>query len=116
MYAGVYTATISFPGNNNYTAASASTTVVILSAKDQLILLIDDVAHLGLSTGNANALTTKLNNALTKLSQGNITAGVNLMQAFINQVGAFAYSGKLSVAQADALIAAANAAIYSATH
>ena len=114
--AGVYTATISFSGSNNYTPASAFTTIVILSAEDQLTVLIGDVADLGLNTGNANALTTKLNNAFTKLSQGNITAGVNLMRAFINQVNAFAYSGQLSQAQADELTAAANAVIYSVTH
>lgn len=114
--AGVYTATISFLGDNNYAPASAATTVVILSAEDQLSLLIGDVADLGLSSGNASALTTKLSNAFTKLSQGNVTAGVNLMQAFINQVNAFAHSGKLSRTDADELIAAANAVIYSATH
>jgi hypothetical protein len=48
------------------------------------------------------------------LDQENITAGVNQIQSFINQVGALVNSGKLTQAGGDTLIDAANAAITSA--
>jgi hypothetical protein len=87
-----------------------------LSTQDRLAQLIIDVAdpELNLNGGNINALTVKLQNATDKLNQGNITAGVNKIESFINQVNAFVNSGKLTQAQADTLIAAANTAIDSA--
>lgn len=85
--------------------------ITVISSQQQLQNLIDDVGDLGLNGGNTNALTSKLNNAINKLNQGKTNAGVNQIQAFINQVNAFVNSGKLTQAQADDLIDAANAAI-----
>jgi hypothetical protein len=89
-------------------------TVTVLSAQVQVQNLIDDVQELGLNAGNTNALTSKLNNAINSLDQENITAGVNQIQSFINQVNAFVNCGKLTQADGDGLIDAANAAITSA--
>jgi hypothetical protein len=68
-----------------------------------------------LNSGNGNSLTVKLKSAITNLNAPNTTAGVNQLSAFINQVNAFQQSGKLSADEAQALIAAANQAIASAS-
>ena len=94
--------------------AEDTLTVTVLSGQEQLDNLIDDIGDLGLTGGNANSLVSKLNNATDKLDQGNVTAGVNKIHSFINQVNAFVNSGKLTQAEADVLIDAANAAIASA--
>lgn len=64
-----------------------------------------------LDNGQANALTTKLEEALTKLNRGDPTAAANQLNAFINQVQAFINSGRLSAAQGQPLIDEANNAI-----
>ena len=87
---------------------------VVTTAVDQLNDLVADVGDLGLSGGNSNALTSKLENAITNLDAGKTTAGVNKIHAFINQVNAFVNSGKLTQAEASLLVDAANAAITSA--
>src|SRR3990172_4568019 len=66
-----------------------------------------------LNQGNANSLCVKLDNAKKSLANGNTSAGVNQIQAFINEVDAFRKAKKLTNAQADSLIASANAIIVS---
>lgn len=62
-----------------------------------------------LSSGNANALTGKLDAALQQIANGNTTAAKNQLNAFVNQANALVKSKRLTSAQAQALIDAANA-------
>jgi titin len=105
-------------GNFNASLASAALAQTVLSAQQQAALLIGQVNVLVnagiLNSGDGNALTEKLNNATASLNAGSITAGVNQLHAFINQARAFQNAGKLTSDQADALINAADAAIFSA--
>ncbi|MBI2479975.1 MAG: hypothetical protein HYV60_15495 [Planctomycetia bacterium] len=64
-----------------------------------------------LSTGNANALTAKLDAAVSSLDRDNKKTGINQLKAFINQVNAFKKAGKLTNAVAQSLIDDANDAI-----
>jgi concanavalin A-like lectin/glucanase superfamily protein/FIMAH domain-containing protein len=68
------------------------------------------VTTAGLSSGNAGALTAKLDAALQQIANGNTTAAKNELNAFTNQVRALLNSRRLTSAQAQALIDAANAA------
>ena len=64
-----------------------------------------------LNAGQGNALTVKLDGALTKLDAGNVNAAINQLQAFINQVNAMINSGVLSPAEGQSLIDSVNAII-----
>ena len=81
---------------------------VVLTVVDPLQNLINFIDILNdegvLNNGNANALTSKLENALTSLDKGNLTPGVNQLNAFGNQVEALRNSGTLTDEQADDLI------------
>jgi hypothetical protein len=98
-------------------SASISITVtpvnVVLSAQQQINLLVNNVQTL-LGSGQDNSLQSSLSNAQAKLDQGNTTAGVNNLQAFINKTQALVQSGKLSAANGQSLINAAKLAIASA--
>jgi parallel beta-helix repeat protein len=72
--------------------------------------LIDDVEDLGLPAGIENSLVSKLENAKKQLEKGHENAAMNLLEAFINQVEALR-GKKLTDAEADALIQAAQAII-----
>ena len=67
------------------------------------------VTTAGLSSGNAGALTAKLDAALQQIENGNPGAAINPLNAFKNQVRALVNSKRLTSAQAQALIDAANA-------
>ncbi len=73
--------------------------------------LINDVQKLlddgVLNDGQANALTSKLENVLDKLANGNSNAAANQLGAFINQVEDFVIEGILTTDQGDLLIKAA---------
>jgi hypothetical protein len=75
--------------------------------------LIDDVTVLQedgvLSAGQANGLIAKLTATLGSLNRGNATPACNQLDAFVNQVNAFANSGVLTASQGQALIDAAQA-------
>jgi hypothetical protein len=64
-----------------------------------------------LSGAQATSLLSTLTGAMAQLADGKTTPARHMLGAFINKVTAHKRSGALSVAQADALIAAANAAI-----
>jgi hypothetical protein len=66
-----------------------------------------------LSAGNANALNATLQAAHNQLDQGNATAAVNQMQAFINQVNSLVAEGKLSQRDGQSLTTLANRVIAS---
>ena len=73
--------------------------------------LKDDVQALvprSLNQGQANGLITKLDGVLQKLDKGNTNAACNQLQAFTNQVNGLIKAGKLSPAEGESLIDAAN--------
>ena len=116
---GIHIITVTYGGNSNFLASTSSTlTETILSAQQETALMVDQVNSLvtagslssGNGDGNANALTSKLTSAIASLNGGNTTVGINQLNAFINQVAAFQNRGKLTSAQAQALISAANLA------
>ena len=91
----------------------ARTTAVFVAKRavaDQIDLVIDDIAALVddgvLNTGQGNALTVKLVNALDKFANGHANAAVNQLEAFINQVEDFVAEGILTPGQGASLIAA----------
>lgn len=92
--------------------------VTVLSAQEQNALIIQDVQDLVFSGdllgSQGLSLTTKLELATDSLNQGNITAGINQLEAFINQVNAFISGGILSASDGQKLIDAVNDAIRSA--
>jgi hypothetical protein len=72
--------------------------------------LIDDVEKLNLHGGTEKSLTKKLENAIKSLEKGEIEAAIGKLNAFINEVEA-QRGKKIDEADADALIAAAQAII-----
>jgi hypothetical protein len=116
---GTHTITAVFGGDGAFLAStSAAFTQIVLSAQQEIALLcnqVDGLVNAGiLNKGNGNALCVKLNNAIASLNRGDTTAGVNQLNAFINQVTIFQKTGKLTNAQAQALIGPANLAIIAA--
>jgi len=79
------------------------------SPAEQIGDLIGAIGATGLSTGNANSLTSKLAALQSSIASGNVTAACNQLDAFINEVNADAKTHKLSATEAAALIAAADA-------
>jgi len=75
---------------------------------------VDGMVSAGtLSNGEGNALGASLKAATSSLDRGNTTPAVNQLGAFVNKVEAMRSSGRLSAADAQALIAAANRVIRS---
>jgi Tol biopolymer transport system component len=64
-----------------------------------------------LNTGEANALTVKLDAVKRRIDQGKVNPAVNMLGSFINQVNALVNSGRLSEADAQVLIEAAENAV-----
>lgn len=67
-----------------------------------------------LSSGNANALTSKLDAAIASFARGNTTAALNQLEAFLNQLDALVEAGRMSTTDADALRAIVNRIIAAA--
>ena len=81
-----------------------------LNIEGALATVTSMVNDLGLKSGFANALQTKLDNALKSFNEGNMNASVGQLAAFINQVNA--KRGKdISGADADTPIDAAEAIV-----
>ena len=100
-------------GGTSTFSVPARTTAVFVAKRavaDQIDLVIDDIAALVddgvLNTGQGNALTVKLVNALDKFANGHANAAVNQLEAFINQVEDFVAEGILTPGQGTSLIAA----------
>jgi hypothetical protein len=91
---------------------------VVLSVQDQgaaLIGKIDSLVNAGvLSANNGNTLKSFVSDAMNRFAAGNVSGGVNKLNAFINKVNDFRRSGRLTDAQADDLINAAQAIIVAA--
>ena len=102
------TATATDPSGNH---ATCTFSVALLSPQDAtrlLVAAVNQLAALGtLSAGNANSLTSKLNNAIARMNAGNATAAANQLQAFINEVNALVRSRRLAAATGAGLIDAA---------
>jgi len=88
-------------------SSSGSFTLTVNGPSAQASNLITVVQSLNLPSGTSTSLTTTLQNAIDSFASGNATSACNQIDAFISQVQA--QSGKkLTKAQADQLIAAAN--------
>jgi len=86
-----------------------------LTTEQQVNELIDLVQTLvddgTLNDGQGNALTSKLENVLAKLADGNKNAAANQLGAFINQVEDFIDEGVLTFEQGNPLIKVATALV-----
>jgi len=71
--------------------------------RDEIDQVKDGVAATDLNGGNSNALDVKLDNSLTALAAGDYAGAQKALDTFLNQVGVFEKTGKLSAAQADGL-------------
>ncbi len=86
------------------------------TSQEQIGLFLIDpvdalVAEHYLNQGEGSALIAKLEAAVNQLDRDNVTAALNQLQAFINQVNALVQSGRLTAEQGAALIGAAQAVI-----
>jgi len=102
------TVTITVTGTDSQGAAVDTTLqVTVRSPADQvtnLVAIIEQYNDDGkLNNGQTNALTKKLDNALKSIDKGNLTAAVNQIEAFQNQVAALVNSGALSEEEGDLL-------------
>ncbi|MFO7525911.1 MAG: PA domain-containing protein [Ignavibacteriaceae bacterium] len=72
---------------------------------ENLLTDVEDLLLNGvLNSGQANALTVKLQNTKNKVDEGQISAALNLLNAFINQVSDFIQNGLLTPSQGQSLI------------
>ena len=87
----------------------------ILTPAQQVTVLSDGVQDLldggVVLPGGGNALTTKLDAALSLLDNGNIQGAIGKLKDFINQVENYIKTGKLTSRQGQPLIDAAQALI-----
>lgn len=85
---------------------------IVCRTQEQIQLLIGDVEGLvaagTLNQGQGNSLIVKLQGAIQQLDQGNVGAAINQLRAFINEVNALVKAKKLSSADGQALIDAAD--------
>jgi len=81
--------------------------VTVLNTQAQISNLETTLANLGLPSGTATSLTTKLDAALAAANAGDVTTACAKLQAFINETQAQAGKRKISQADATALIAEA---------
>ena len=88
---------------------------LVIAPQDQIENLIDELHVLadeaGLNKGEANALVSKLDNALKSLEKENTQAACNQLGAFINQVNALINSGRFTQEQGQGLTDAAQSLI-----
>jgi len=105
--AGSFLVTLTVTDSRGLVATATATATVIHPAQ-AVQAIVPMVQELGLNGGNTNALTTKLEHAIAKLNAGQDHVAANQLGAFLNQVGAFEKTGKLTAAQANSLRAAVN--------
>ncbi|MCV0392558.1 MAG: hypothetical protein K5790_04595 [Nitrosopumilus sp.] len=83
--------------------------------EEQTEAIVDEVLELlesgDISTGNANSLTSTLENAIDKISEDSTTAAEGMLGSFINKIEAMISTGKISSEDGQALIDAAQAVI-----
>jgi FIMAH domain len=106
------TATGAFSLNWSVAMTLSSVSLTPAQAVTNLINLISNQnSGLGLTSGQINSLTDKLNNALASIQAGLNTQAINQLNAFISSVQSSLKTGKISAQTANTLIAAANAII-----
>lgn len=107
---GTYVVTLTV--NDGHGGVSTDTmSVQVLSPQEAINDIISEVTALhnagDLNSGNTNALMTKLNGAVTKLSRDDYFAAEGQLAAFVVQVTAWTASGKISAADGQTLITSA---------
>jgi len=105
MATGTFTVTVRVTDDQ---ATSAGTqTVTVLTPVQGIERAMEMVAQLAagglLNHGNANSLTTKLENAKRQLERGHVTPAVNQLEALLHELDAMVRSGRLSAADAGPL-------------
>jgi large repetitive protein len=103
--AGTYTVTVTVTDDGGL-VGTRTATVTVLTAQQGIAGLIAQVDGM-VSGGAANSLDAKLRAASASLDRGNTAAATGQLGAFINEVQAMVQSGRLTPAQGDALVAAA---------
>ena len=82
--------------------------------EDKINNMIEDVEELGLSQGNTNSLSKKLENAIKNITNEDLTddhEACEKLQSFIDQLNALVNAGKLTQDEVDPLIDTANECI-----
>jgi hypothetical protein len=102
-----YTVSDGFPGT---TTATVYITLWAEGLSSSVTALVQGGAAL---PADGKSLLTLLQSAANSSTAGNTTAAIGQLNAFIAQVGAFVKNGKLTAAQGESLISAAQAAIAS---
>jgi PKD repeat protein len=118
--AGNYTVNVSITDDDGGSGSASAAILVnapvsVSSPQEKTRMVIDKIKTListgAISSGNGNALTSKLDSAIQAFDKGNANAAANTLNSFINQVNALVKSGKLSPSEGQALISAAQAII-----
>ncbi|HUQ19518.1 MAG TPA: DNA/RNA non-specific endonuclease [Gemmatimonadaceae bacterium] len=114
---GVYTVTVTVTDPLGLTS-TASTTATVLTQQQGIAnaqTIVNQLLSDGkLNGGNANSLTSKLNAALASFNSGGKGAGVNQLNALLNEIDALIKSKRLSESDAASLRALINRIIASA--
>jgi len=73
---------------------------------NNIINEVQDLADAGtITSGQSNALLSKLQNAIDKIESDNINGAIGSLKAFINQITVFINSGKIHTSVGNSLIA-----------
>lgn len=102
---GSYTVTVTVTDDGGLSDTRTATVTVLTAG--QAITDLQAQVNAVVSGGTANSLNAKLNSASASIDRGNLAAARNQIGAFINEVRALVQSGRLTQAQGDVLIAAA---------
>lgn len=108
--AGSYSVVFSVSDGSLIDSEQVTITVTNVTATAQIQTLMIGIQNLNLPKGTESSLNTKLDAAKKSLEKGNLKSAVNQLGAFIHEVKA-QKGKKLTLAQADYLIAQAEAII-----
>jgi len=101
--------------NDLWSGYSLEVSASLVTPQGAILNLVDEVDALvdggALNNGQGKALIAKLKTALKQLDKGNANAAINVLGAFLNQVGAFINAGILTPEEAQPLVEAAEAII-----
>jgi uncharacterized repeat protein (TIGR03803 family) len=112
--AGVFTVEVTVTDDDGG-AGTDGFQVTVETVENSILDLIGDIEDLVaaglLNKGQGNSFISKLEAALQQLAKGNVTAALNQLQAFVNEVTAYIDSGKLPPEEGQPLIDKANRVI-----